>query len=71
MSLPTAEMWPPRLEVAVRQTGTTGPWLGSEEVMSSTTIVFVRLATPPGRAMRAAAMNWLPSNAFVSFGRFG
>ena len=70
MSLPTVEMSPPRFEVAVRQTGRTGPDAGSDEVVSSTTSVFVRFATPAIGSF-AAATKGLPPTADVSFGRLG
>jgi hypothetical protein len=70
MSVPTAEMSPPRLELLVRHTGRIGPLAGSDEVVFSTTTVFVRLVTP-GSGVFAAAMNALPKRASVSLCRFG
>ncbi len=70
MSLPTAEMVPPRLEVAVMQSGSTGPSAGSDDVVFSTTSVF-RSAGTPGGGVSAAALNAAPSAAWVSVSRSG
>ena len=71
MSLPTAEIWPPRFDVAVRQIGLTGPLAGSEAVVFSTTSVLVRFGMPAGRVLSAAAFTAAPRAAFVSLWWFG
>ena len=71
MSLPTAEMCPPRLESEVRHSGTTAPSAGSDEVVFSTTIVFVSGAGSPAGAVSAAALNAAPRAAAVSPSRLG